>query len=386
MNSNSPNQTQFSEVLLHIAKHEAKDNAVHVDTESRFPTEAINALKNAGFLSVGIKKELGGAALTITDQAAFCKTLAQYCASSAMILGMHYIKCNSINEWTKDQTFFCDYLLELHQQQRLIASMTSEEGIGGDLRQSNAAIALSANDFSITKKSPCLSYVSQADDILLTCRVNDSAAHSDQRLVLLKSNQITKTITRTWNAMGMRGTCSHACEVSGQATQAQIINEPFATIATQSMIPDAHIIWSNIWLGIALDAFTKAKKVVRKNALKNEGQLSGAARTLNDMHNKLLALEAQIFVLSQYYLDCKIKNDQKSLRKIDFALSVNALKLNASHSAKEICLLALEVCGIAGYKNDDELSVARNIRDVLSATVMVSNERLIEVNAARLLV
>jgi len=30
--------------------------------------------------------------------------------------------------------------------------------------------------------------------------------------------------------------------------------------------------------------------------------------------------------------------------------------------------------------------VAKNIRDVLSAAVMVSNERLIEVNAARLLV
>jgi len=65
---------------------------------------------------------------------------------------------------------------------------------------------------------------------------------------------------------------------------------------------------------------------------------------------------------------------------------VNALKLKASETAKEICLQALEVCGIAGYKNDDELSVGRKIRDVLSASFMVSNERLIEVNSARLLV
>ena len=67
-------------------------------------------------------------------------------------------------------------------------------------------------------------------------------------------------------------------------------------------------------------------------------------------------------------------------------MSVNSLKLNASQVAKDVCLQALEVCGIAGYKNDDELSVAKNIRDVLSASVMVSNERLIEVNSARLLV
>lgn len=377
---------QYKATLLKIAQNEVNNNAINVDVQSRFPQESIDALKNAGFFSVGIKKSLGGAALTIIEQADFCKLLAQYCASSAMILGMHYIKCNSINQWATEQVFFSDYLSDVHKQQRLIASMTSEEGIGGDLRQSNAAIALNENNFSITKKSPCLSYVSQSDDILLTCRVNEEAAYSDQRLVLLKSDQMKKSIIREWDAMGMRGTCSHACEVSGQATQAQIIIEPFSIIATQCMIPDAHIIWSNIWLGISLDAFSKAKKVARKNALKNESQLTGAARTLNDMHNKILALEAQINTLSNYYLMCKQQGDQKALRKTSFALAVNALKLNASNISKDVCLQALEVCGIAGYKNDDELSVARNIRDVLSATVMVSNERLIEVNAARLLV
>jgi len=376
----------LSDTLKSITKNIASKNANDVDIESRFPTETVSALKDANFLSVGIKQEIGGAGLIISEQAAFCKYLAQFCASSAMILGMHYIKCNSLNEWASGQPFFSDYLSEVHKQQRLIASMTSEEGIGGDLRQSNAAIALSDNEFSITKKSPCLSYVMQADDILLTCRVSEEAAHSDQRLVLLKSNQMNKEITRTWDAMGMRGTCSHACVVSGSGRQEQIVNEPFSTIATQSMIPDAHIIWSNIWLGIAIDAFAKAKKVVRKNALKTEGGVSGSARILNDMHNKILALEGQINTLTLHYQNCKIRNDQKALRKIEFALAVNALKLNASEITKDICIQALEVCGISGYKNDDELSVSKNIRDVLSASVMVSNERLIEVNAARLLV
>jgi len=192
------------------------------------------------------------------------------------------------NEWAVDQSFVSEYLSDVHTQQRRIASMTSEEGIGGDLRQSNAAITVNADEFAITKKSPCLSYVSHADDILLTCRVNEEAAHSDQRLVLLKSDQMTKTITRTWDALGMRGTCSDACEVSGHARQEQIVLEPFSNIATQSMIQDAPIISSNIWLSIAWDAFSKAKKVVRKSALKNDVQLPGSAKTLNSMQNKIL--------------------------------------------------------------------------------------------------
>ncbi len=369
-----------------IAKTVVADNAADVDHNSRFPHESIDALKAVNAFSAGIRSDLGGEGLNVLEQGELCNILAKSCASSAMVLGMHFIKCNSLNEWASEQSFFNDYLKGVHAEQRVIASMTSEEGIGGDLRQSNAAVAVDKETLSITKKSPCLSYVSQADDILLTCRASEDAPHSDQRLVLLKSDQMERTITRTWDAMGMRGTCSHACEVSGQARSEQIVEEPFANIATQTMIPDAHIIWAHVWLGLAQDAFAKAKKVSRKQFLKDSDKLPSSARSLSYMHNELLALESQINQLALHYVACKRAGDQKALRKVDFALAVNSLKLNASQVARDVCIQALEVCGIAGFKNDDDLSVAKNIRDVLSATVMVSNERLIEVNAARLLV
>ena len=385
---NKPPSAAFNvlrEAVVEIAKGKAKDFATEVDQKGRFPAETLAVLKTVKALSAGISKDLGGLALNVREQAELCQLLAQSCASSAMILGMHYIKCNSINEWAQEQDFFKNYLQAIVAEQRLIASMTSEEGIGGDLRQSNAAVSLENDLFTIMKKSPCLSYVSEADDILLTCRTNEQASHADQRLVLLKADQMQITVIRRWDAMGMRGTCSHACEVSGKASTEQIVTTPFATIATQTMIPDAHFIWSSIWLGIALDAFNKAKKVSRKHFVSNTDKVPGSARILSDMHNSIIALKSQIDSLSAHYVTCKAKQDHKALRQIDFALAVNALKLNASNTAMTICLQALEVCGLAGYKNDDESSVARNIRDVLSAKVMVSNERLIEVNAARLL-
>ena len=374
------------DLVQNIATGIAKRFSADVDVLGRFPEQTLQALKEAKALSAGISSELGGLSLDAGEQGRLCRILAQSCASSAMILGMHYIKCNSLNEWAIKQSFFRDYLADVVKHQRLIASMTSEEGIGGDLRTSNAAIFLQDKLFSITKKSPCLSYVNEADDILLTCRVDEKASHADQRLVLLKKEQMAITITRNWDAMGMRGTCSHACEISGKASIEQIVQEPFATIATQTMIPDAHIIWANIWLGIALDAYQKARKVSRKQFMAESDSIPGSARILTDIYNQLLMLESQIEALTNFYLISKAKSDYKALRHPDFANKVNALKLNASRQAKEICLQALDVCGLAGYKNDDELSVARNIRDVLSATVMVSNERLITVNAARLLI
>lgn len=383
-NSDSIKQDLHKQVAT-LSQTVLKQYAQEVDAQSRFPFEALDALKSQKLLSVGNDSALGGLGLDVMEQAQLCKLLAKGCASTAMILGMHYIKCNSLNRWGRDSEFFQAYLSRQQEQQRLIASMTSEEGIGGDLRQSQAAVHLNDSEFTIEKSSPCLSYVNEADDILLTCRASEQAPASDQRLLLLTDEQMQKSIKHEWDAMGMRGTCSHACVIQGQAQTEQILETPFATIANQGMIPDAHIIWASIWLGIAQDAFSKAKKVSRKQFLKDDSQLPGSARILNEMYNLLLALEGQITTLASAYVLAQKKDDLKFLRSSEFAISVNSLKMNASQHSKSVCLMALDVCGIAGYKNDDENSVAKHIRDVLSASVMVSNERLITVNAARLM-
>jgi acyl-CoA dehydrogenase len=44
------------------------------------------------------------------------------------------------------------------------------------------------------------------------------------------------------------------------------------------------------------------------------------------------------------------------------------------------------IIGIAGYREDGELSVARHLRDVFSAKLMINNDRIYANNAALLLV
>jgi acyl-CoA dehydrogenase len=38
---------------------------------------------------------------------------------------------------------------------------------------------------------------------------------------------------------------------------------------------------------------------------------------------------------------------------------------------------AFNACGIAGYRNDSEFSIARALRDILSSSVMINNQRLL---------
>ena len=54
--------------------------------------------------------------------------------------------------------------------------------------------------------------------------------------------------------------------------------------------------------------------------------------------------------------------------------------------APRVCGGALEVVGIMGYKNDSPYSIGRQLRDSLSARVMVANERIHATDAALLLI
>ena len=76
----------------------------------------------------------------------------------------------------------------------------------------------------------------------------------------------------------------------------------------------------------------------------------------------------------------------EELHTMASAVRFNNLKVAASEQAPKVCLGALNVCGIVGYKNDTDFSVGRHLRDALSAPLMVANERIHETNASLLLI
>ena len=71
---------------------------------------------------------------------------------------------------------------------------------------------------------------------------------------------------------------------------------------------------------------------------------------------------------------------------IEWALRLNNLKIMCSEAAPIIVHRALQIVGILGYKNDSPFSLSRYYRDSLSASVMISNERIVAKNASMLLV
>jgi acyl-CoA dehydrogenase len=72
---------------------------------------------------------------------------------------------------------------------------------------------------------------------------------------------------------------------------------------------------------------------------------------------------------------------------LDFQTTLNLLKVSASEMSIAIVTGCLQACGLAGYRNDGDFSVARFLRDALSSSVMINNDRILgNVASAALLV
>lgn len=69
--------------------------------------------------------------------------------------------------------------------------------------------------------------------------------------------------------------------------------------------------------------------------------------------------------------------DERALSSLEFQSSINLLKVEASELAVETVMSAMRACGLSGYRNDGDFTLGRHLRDVLSAPLMINNDRIL---------
>ena len=283
-----------------------------------------------------------------------------------------------------NSSFFTNYLSEIAERQLLIASATSEIGVGGDMRSSVCAIERENTSFSVKKSAPVISYGEHADGILVTARRTVDSPPSDQVLVLLERDDLGLTRTSNWNTLGFRGTCSPGFTLTGTAGEDQILPESFAAIASETMLPVSHIVWTSLWLGMATAAVGRAREYIRAEARRSPGKTPAASVRLADVVSRLQAMRAIVNDAVRDYEHAL--QDSEQLSAMSFAIRMNNLKLTCSTALVEIVSQSMLICGMAGYSQDSRFSLGRLLRDAYGAALMISNDRIYGANAAMLLV
>ncbi len=380
----STDSSDIVRIATDIAQRVAGPAAASVDREGRFPSEGINALRDARLLSALVPREFGGMGCSITELSEICQILGQHCANTAMVFAMHQIQVASIVRHSRGSEYFAGYMRQLVDEQLVLASATSEVAVGGDVRSSVCAVERTANSFSLRKQAPVISYGEQSDAILVTARRAPDSPPSDQVMVLARKESTKLERTSDWDALGFRGTCSCGFILESIGDQQQILPDAYDEISGRTMLPFSHILWSSLWLGIATDAVNRARAFIRDAARKKPGSVPAGATRLAELVAVLQmmrsAVEDAVSVYESHY------DDADALSSISFALRMNNLKVQSSLLIVQIVAQALTITGISGYKVGGKFSVERHLRDAYGAGIMINNDRILGASASMLLV
>ena len=292
-----------------------------------------------------------------------------------MIFAMHQTKVACLVRHGLGSRWHEALMRRVAAEQLLLASSTTEGQNGGNIRFSTAPVEHAGTEISLVRSATVISYGAQADGIVTIARRANDAAGSDQVLLVITKNDYTLERSIEWETLGMRGTCSAGFELKFKGAAEQIFPEAYDKIHVQTMTPVAHLCWSSVWAGIAAAAVERAQRFIRKAARGAGGQMPPGAAHFTAAKMSLTKLRAMITSSLDTY--AVHQHDWRALSSLEFQSSINLLKVEASELALASVLSAMRACGLSGYRNDGDFSVGRHLRDVLSAPIMINNDRIL---------
>lgn len=375
-------RAELIDLAHRIGQQALAPHAAAVDRDARFPAEAFEAIRDARLLGAYVPVEHGGMGLRLAEVAKLCEIFGRYCSATAMVYAMHQIQVACIVHHSLDSRYFAGFARLLCERQLLLASATTELGIGGDLRSSICAVEPEDDGFRVTKKAPVISYMDAADTLLLTARRGADSPPGDQVQVLLLKDDLALEPICGWDTLGFRGTCSSGFTVQGRGRNEQILPVPYADIHARTMHPVAHIVWAALWIGIGIDSLRRARSVVRTQARKTPGSVPIAATRLAEADLVLQSMRGGLEQVLTEYEALLDHAPAEAFEQFGFNIRVNNLKLNTSTLLVDLVGKAMVIGGIAAYRNDSDVSLCRHLRDAYGTLVMVNNDRLLGLNAA----
>jgi acyl-CoA dehydrogenase len=365
------------------AARAAAQYADAIDRTGELPEQAFAALRCEGLLGALIPAPFGGQEHSLSQVASLCQTIARSCGSTAMILAMHQIQVACLVAHGQTSDWHRWLLRRIAEQQWLLGSATSEAGTGGNIHASLCSIDTAEDRIALEKHATTISYGARADALLVTARRGADAAPSDQVMIVALRGDCVLECTSPWDALGMRGTASEGFRLRMTADPAQILPVPFAEIASQTMLPVSHLLWSSVWLGIAADAVSRARTYLRREARTGRGALPPSSARLAKAVALMQLMQARLSVALRTYEAASQAGPQPL--PLGFTAEMNNLKTSVSELCLEVAQHAFMICGISAYRNGSEFSLGRHIRDLLSAPIMINNDRMSEASGNLLL-
>ncbi|WP_433544639.1 acyl-CoA dehydrogenase family protein (plasmid) [Streptomyces sp. CA-294286] len=355
----------------------AEVTAVHArrtDTEAAFPVEALRSLRDTRLLGLLVPTAEGGLGGDLGDVLTATRRLGREDMSLAMIFAMHCQQVAALVQHA-DGTLREELLPRIGAGGVYLASVTTEAGKGGALLTATAPLEQREGHLLLDRFAPIVTGGAHADGFLVTMRSPDSENEQDVSLVYADRSQLEVASAGGWDPHGMRASHSGALHLRGTVPDHQVVGEHgrFRDVVTHTFGPLAHLGWSAAWLGTAEGALARTVGMLRSPRTRG-GACLDSELLLTRLARVRHRLEA-VAALLAHTLDTVVHEDVSRPR---VQLLVNGLKVTASEQCHSAVQELVDAVGLRhGYLRDSPVALERALRDLRSASLNFSNDRLL---------
>lgn len=360
--------------------------AAHNDHEACFPAAAVDALRGSGLFGLLVPAEYGGLGGDLGDLAEVAQILAGGCLSTAMIWAMHCQQVDAIVMFGTER-LRKEVLPRVAAGEVYIASVTTEPGARANLLTAHTSLRdrESARTVLLERDAPIVTGGAHADGFLVAMRDAPDAAENRTTLVYAARDDLRLECGGGWNPLGMRATQSVGMRLVGEIAVHQIVGGRGNSreVAVQSLIPAAHVGWSACWLGAARSALADVVALIRSprrpTSLDPRSDLAAA---------RLARVRIDVELVGAY-LDQVVREvdtcraEGRSVDDPATHIHLNTLKIVAAEHTYRAVDRLVELTGLStGYLRDSAVPLERHLRDLRSASLNYSNDRLLVATGA----
>lgn len=362
----------LEEVLQVVREHRDRH-----DGDATFPVEPLEALRRTGLLGLAVPHRLGGPGGSLRQILDVGERIGREDLSVALIFVMH---CQQVAALVRHATGRLreDLLPRVARGEVYLASVTTERGTGGHLLTSESALESDDEGLLwIDRDAPVVTGAGYADGFLVTMLAPGAAAPTEVSLVYADRGQLEVKAAGEWQPLGMRASQSLPVRLLGSVPADQIVGEHggFRAIASDVFGPMAHLGWSACWLGAAAGALSRTVHHLRSA----EGRAkTGSELTLARLARVRSRLES-VHALIEHGRAVYESAEDVSLPRVQSLL--NTVKVHSAEQTFTAATELVELLGLRhGYMRDSPLWIERTLRDLRSASLNYSNDRLLLAN------
>ena len=351
-------RVEYQTALRRVIEDVVAPKAIEIDRDASFPRDALNGLAREGVLGLISSPDVGGLGLGLGAAADVVEQLARECASTAMVVCMHYAATAVIEAHGSREA------REAAASGRAIATLAFSEA--GSRSHFWAPVSTATRDGESVRLDGQKSWVTSAGEAdLYVWSSRPLQVDGASSIWLVPANTPGLQVPVAFDGLGLRGNCSSPIIAEG------------AVVPQSAMLgPDGG--GFDVMMGVVLPYFQLMNAGFSVGTME-AATTKAAAHVGGVRFQHLDQTLADLPTIRAYVARMRTKTDMARALLLDAVtaaetgrddamLRILESKAAAGETSTEVTDLAMRVCGGAAFRK--EVGVERHFRDARAATVM----------------